>query len=108
MIRIYVVKFAVYQDHTKTNFKVKKEFSGSIIKIAEQLLDYSDLFNDVGAEIVDYQPERVEIISYPRIALREGIMNAISHTDYSLSSNIKIEFFVNRMMITSPGCILEG
>lgn len=97
-----VVKFAVYKDKTRTEFKVKKEFEGSIVKIADQLLEYSNLYNDVSAKIVDYQPQRIETKNYPGVALREAIVNAICHADYTKNSNIKVEFFIDRVEILSP------
>lgn len=103
-----VVKFAVYKDKTRTEFKVKKEFEGSIVKIADQLLEYSNLYNDVSAKIVDYQPQRIETKNYPGVALREAIVNAICHADYTKNSNIKVEFFIDRVEILSPGGLYGG
>lgn len=45
------------------------------------------------------QISRAETKSYPGTSIREGIINAICHTDYSLPSNIKIEFFRDRVHI---------
>lgn len=48
---------------------------------------------------------RQETKSYPGKSLREAILNAICHADYSMPSNIKIEFYVDRVEITNPGGI---
>lgn len=102
------VKFAVYQGKTRTRFLDKKEFRGSIIKIAKSILDFSDMLNEKHIEIVNYQPERVETRSYPEIAIRETVLNAICHTDYARPAQIKIEFFDDRLEISSPGNIYGG
>ena len=100
------VKFAVYDKNM--NFKIKKEFQGSIISIADEILNYSELFNDTSAKIIPGQISRVEIKSYPGASLREGIINAICHADYSLPSNIKVEFFRDKARIINPGNVYNS
>ncbi len=48
---------------------------------------------------------RQETKSYPGKSLRESILNALCHADYCIPSNIKIEFYDNRVEITNPGGI---
>ena len=100
------VKFAVYDKNM--NFKIKKEFQGSIISIADEILNYSELFNDTSAKIIPGQISRVETKSYPGASLREGIINAICHADYSLPSNIKVEFFRDKVKIINPGNVYNS
>ena len=59
-------------------------------------------------KIVDYQPQRIEIKSFPGVSLREAVINALCHTDYSRPSNIKVEFYDDRVEISSPGGIFGG
>ena len=98
-------KFAVYKGTTCNEFLIKKELKGSIIEITSELLHLAELHNHVSAKIVSYQPQRIEVKSYPGASLREAIMNAICHADYSVRSNIKVEVYDNRVQITSPGGI---
>ena len=44
------VKLAVYKGLTSNEFKVKKEFKGSLVSIATQILEYASLFNDTSAK----------------------------------------------------------
>lgn len=97
------VKFAVYDQNL--NFQIKKEFSGSIIDIAEALLKFAELFNYTSAKILPDQINRGENKSFPGPSLREAIMNAICHCEYSAPSNIKVEFFPDKAKITNPGNI---
>ncbi len=105
---LYIVKFAVYKDNTRVEFKVKKEFAGSYLRIIDSVLDYAEIYNDTSAKIVDYQPQRVELKSYPSPSIREALLNALCHCDFSFRSNIKIEFFRDRLEVTSPGNIYGG
>ena len=100
------VKFAVYDKDM--NFKIKKEFQGSIVSIANEVLNYAELFNDTSAKIIPGQISRVETKSYPGASLREGIINAICHADYSLPSNIKVEFFRDKARIINPGNVYNS
>lgn len=100
------VKFAVYDKHI--DFKVKKEFTGSIVDIAYNLLDYAELFNDTSAKIIPGRIDRVEKKSFPGASLRESVLNAICHADYSMRSNIKVEFFPSFAKITNPGGIYNS
>ena len=97
------VKFAQYDG--KLDFKYKREFTGSIIKIADDVLEASKVFNTVSAKIVGYQAQRIETVSFPEPSLREAILNAICHADYDFPSNIKIEFFPEYARISNPGSI---
>ena len=99
------IKFASYDEHL--NFLKKKEFSGSIIKMADQVLEYAEMMNTTSAVIVPYQAQRIETQSFPGVSLRETILNAICHADYSFPSNIKIEFFKDKAQISNPGSIYK-
>ena len=104
-----VVKLAVYKGLDRMEFKVKKEFSGSLALIIDLLTDYCQVCNDM--RIV--KPEngnfkRTEILSYPEKALREAALNAIEHANYFFLSNIKVEFFDNRVEISNPGDFYGG
>ena len=52
--------------------------------------------------------ERKEEWEYPLLALKEGIVNAVCHRDYALSSNIQVRIFDDRLEIWSPGGLLFG
>ena len=99
----FVVKMACYDN--VLNFKYKKEFSGSIIKIATDVLNQAEMFNVTSAVIPEIGGIRQDTKSYPGKSLREAILNALCHADYSMPSNIKIEFYADRVEITNPGGI---
>ena len=101
-----VVKVAEYD--SQMNFKVKKTFKGSLVTILENVEEQAERLNDLKVVIDGSTFKRSETKSYPGAALREMIINAICHTDYFISSNIKIEFFPDKAKITSPGGIFEA
>lgn len=100
-------KMAVYQGLTRSVFRSKKEYEGSIINQIDKVMEYFELCNEVRV-IIDGSPMRTEIPSYNMHAAREAILNCYCHRDYSRKSNIKIEFFDDRCEIISPGGFYGG
>jgi ATP-dependent DNA helicase RecG len=53
-------------------------------------------------------PYRQTVEEIPLVAYREAVANAIVHRDYMAKGDIKIEFFADRVEITSPGGLPPG
>jgi len=74
-----------------------------------QLLDEADSFvlrNMTSRTIIDGNGHRADRSEYPPKAVREAILNALIHRDYSEHAEgtpIRILFFRNRLEIRSPG-----
>lgn len=50
--------------------------------------------------------EREEVLEYPNFAIREAVINAICHRDYSLEGAvIQIRLFADRLEVQSPGSL---
>lgn len=104
-----VIKLAVYSGKDRTEFKVKKEFKGSLAILIDLLIDYCKICNDkkiIKPENGEFR--RKELVAYPEKALREAVLNAIEHANYFFRSNIKIEFFEDRLEILNPGNFYGG
>jgi len=102
-----ISKFAVFQGNDVSVFLDKKEFTGSIMKQLDDILYFSNLSNKKKI-IITGKPQRQEYDDIPKRALREAICNCYCHRDWTMSGDIKIEFYDNRVLIFSPGCLPDG
>jgi ATP-dependent DNA helicase RecG len=54
------------------------------------------------------RPEREQVWDYPLEALREAVINAVCHRDYTISSNVEIRIYDDRLVVWSPGGLPLG
>lgn len=102
----HTIKAAVFADESNTEFRDSKEFSGSVFKQLEDIFDYLKLCNKTR---VTFQGlERLESPDYPEEAIREALLNAIVHRDYSFSGSIIININDKEMEFISLGGLLPG
>lgn len=78
----------------------------SIIKATNNIISKFEVENSIAAEIT--YPERIETPKWNKNALREAIINAIVHNDYTYEVPPKFEIFPDRLEITSFGSIPES
>lgn len=81
----------------------KKELTGTIPLIIEQVETFLKIHLRNQHRIQNFSPE-----SYPELpltALRELVINAIAHRDYTISAPVRILLFVDRVEIHSPGLL---
>ena len=102
----HTVKAAVFDDDSNTRFKDSKEFAGSIFKQLEDAFSYLMLCNRVPAEIKGLT--RTEHPDYPEETLREALLNALVHRDYSFSGSIIININEKETEFISLGGLLQG
>jgi len=110
---ITVTKFAYSErDYNYVDFRLdmpimnafsehgEKEESGLIDEVLERIksimLEKSMASLNGGARVVDYP--------YPEESIREAIVNAIAHRDYTISGiDIRVDIYPDRLEIESPG-----
>lgn len=102
----HTTKIAVFADDENTEFRDSKEFGGSIFKQIDDAYAYLSLCNKKAATFNGLK--RIEKIDYPEEALREALLNAIVHRDYSFSGSIIINTNDKYMEFISIGGLLPG
>ena len=101
------IQFAKYDGDDTFNLIENQDFGYcSIIKATKNILNKFELENRTYTKIT--YPNRKEIKLYDFIAVREAIINAIVHNDWSNEYSPKFEIFSNKLEISSNGGITEG
>ncbi|MFW0858876.1 MAG: RNA-binding domain-containing protein [Dehalococcoidia bacterium] len=54
------------------------------------------------------RPAREQIWDYPLEALREAVINAVCHRDYTISSNTEVRIYDDKLIVWSPGGLPFG
>jgi ATP-dependent DNA helicase RecG len=102
----HTTKVAVFADEQNTIFRDSKEFSGSILKQAGETFDYLQL-NNKNRSVLEGLVRR-DYPDYPTDALREGLLNAMIHRDYSFSGSIIINVNDKGIEFISIGGLMPG
>ena len=101
------IKLARYNGLTRTNLVENNEYGyESLIKATKQVLDKVNLENKTITQITS--KARKEARLWDAIALREAIINAFVHNDYTIEVPPKFELFDDRIEITSTGGLPDG
>jgi ATP-dependent DNA helicase RecG len=103
---MHTTKIAVFKDETCTEFRDSKEFGGSIFKQFEDAVNYLALCNKTTSTIKGVL--RTDKKDYPEEAIREALLNALVHRDYSFSGSIIINVNDSKMEFISLGGLLPG
>lgn len=102
----YSIKCAIFNGNNKLEFKDRREFGGSVLKQANEVFEYLDMYNKTKGKIAGL--ERIDRRDYPEYALRESLLNAIIHRDYNFTGSILISLFDNHFEIASLGGLVKG
>lgn len=99
------VVFAAFHGNELTDSLAdKKEIIGTLPEQIEQLQSILHLLTPTPSQIENYK--RIEFPEIPQKVLRELLVNAILHRDYSIRNRkTMIQLFSNRLVIASPGRI---
>ena len=101
------VKVAKYKGKTRVNLTENNEFGYcSIIKATKQVLDKLELENKTRSRITS--TTRIDTRLWHNVALREAVINAFVHNDYTNEVPPKFEIFDDRLEITSAGGLPEN
>ena len=103
---MHTLKIAVFEGKEKGVFKDRKEFKGSLLKQITEVFEYIDLLNRTKATFdgLIRKDER----DYPVEAIREALLNAAVHSEYSFGASTLINIYEDRIEFVSLGGIVSG
>ena len=96
---VHTTKAACFEGTDKGVFKDRREFTGSLLRQLADAYAYIDLFNKTKATF--YKLDRVDNRDYPEEAIREALLNAIVHREYSFSGSTLINIYDDRIEFVS-------
>ncbi len=80
-----------------------ERYKGSLVEVFRNSLNFIERNTKSGWRKTE-KGGREEVRSYPKEAVREALVNALAHRDYSIAgTQIDIDIYINRLDIVSPG-----
>lgn len=94
-----VFTVALFKDLNGANVIDRKEVTGGLFEIVDQVMDFVRLYAKVAYRFTG-KPQREEVYEYPFEAIREAVINSIMHKDYfEHGHNNILKFFPDRIQI---------
>lgn len=102
------IRLTIYPDKdTGNKYLGDKIFDKNIFQNISKIFEYLDI--EFGKGLLIKGLLREETFNYPRLAMRESILNAIVHRDYnSVKSFLQISIYSDRTEVTNYGGLPEG
>ena len=80
---------------------------GTIIEQVDEAMDF--IRKNINVRFVmTGKPAREQIWDYPLEALREAVINAVCHRDYTIPSNTEVRIYDDKLIVWSPGGLPFG
>ena len=97
-----IVRCARFKGLTMEETIDEDEKGGPLIKLPDEIMKFFKKNVNRGSKIEGTYRE--EAYEYPKLAIREAVINAICHRDYSIQgSEVKFAIFDDRIELSSPG-----
>lgn len=100
------IKLAAYSDKYKTEFLNRSEIHGCILSQVQEAVRFLDAYNPLRSKITGLR--RIDYGAYPDAALRETLINALVHRDYSLNADILVSVYGDCISVSSYGGLRKG
>jgi ATP-dependent DNA helicase RecG len=89
------------------DLRYQDEIHGSLITMADRVVEI--IYQKYFKGIISYEGlQRIEDFPVPRPAMREAVLNAIVHRDYTTGIPIQIKIFKDRVIIYNDGRLPEN
>lgn len=102
-----------YQNQDRFSIIDQKDFKGSLISQIDESLQFTLRHMNIGHSITTSQSlisaKRQNLYDFPPVALREAIVNAVTHRDYRFdSTHIYIHMFPDHIDMENPGGLVAN
>lgn len=102
-----IVRLGRFSGKDKSQIIDQQTLEVPISTALEPIIAFIRRHTSIAAEIGETR--RKDIPQYPPTVVREAVINALLHTDYSIKgASIQVAIFEDRIEITNPGCLPFG
>ncbi len=91
---------------SSTDYSTKDGANNAIPVALNEMERYMAVDNP--ATTVEYGFIHYEFSTYPKIALREALLNAFVHRDYRIPGTVMLKHYKDRLVLTNPGSFIGG
>lgn len=102
----HTIKAAVFEGTSQSQFKDRREFSGSLFRQMEETYDFIDFRNQTHSTFEKLY--RIDQRDYPEMAVREALLNLLVHREYAFGASSFISIYTDRSEFTSIGGLVNG
>ena len=103
---VHTIKAASFEGTTKSIFKDRREFNGSLLQQMNDAYSFIEVYNKTRAEFLKLH--RIDRRDYPEAAVREALLNSLVHREYAFSGSTLINIFEDRIEFVSLGGLVNG
>ena len=103
---VHTIKAAVFEGISQSEFKDRKEFSGSLFRQMEDAYSFIDFRNQTHSTYEKLY--RIDRRDYPENAVREALLNLLVHREYAVRASSFISIYEDRIEFTSVGGLVSG
>lgn len=103
---VHTIKAAVFQGTKQSEFKDRREFTGSLFQQMDEVYDFINFHNQTHSSFEKLY--RIDKRDYPEIAVREALLNLLVHREYSFRASTFISIYTDRLEFTSIGGLVRG
>ena len=101
-----IVKASTFNGVNQEKFQDRREFTGSLLKQLDDACAYLDMRNQNTATFKGLH--RTDHRDYPETAIREALLNAVVHRDYSVLASTLLSVYSDRIELLSVGGLAGG
>ena len=106
-IRVRAAQFS--SGKTDDIYPDAKSFEGPLVSLLEETFDFIQRNTPTSSSFKENSLKREDKNLYPSFAIREGLVNAFAHRDYSeFSGGVTVNIYPDRMEIENSGKFPEG
>jgi ATP-dependent DNA helicase RecG len=105
----FALRMARFRGVDKSEFLDQRQVNGNLFRLMDEAVEFLNRHLPVAGRVEPGLFERVDAPLFPPVALREALVNAFLHRDYSIvGGSVRVAVYDNRLEIWSDGSLPFG